>query len=60
MRNRPFLDCNKRTGSLWEQSFLAGMATLHAPQPETANVILAVAAGTLAEEQLTEWIARWI
>jgi len=61
IQNHPFLDGNKRTGFVVGAIFLGRNGNaLHAPQPETANVILAVAAGTLPEEQLTAWIARWI
>ena len=60
IRNHPFLDGNKRTGFVLGAIFLGRNGSkLRSPQPETANVILEVAAGTWTEDQLTNWLGRW-
>ncbi len=57
IRNHPFADGNKRTGFVLGTLFvLRNGQRLRAPQPEAANIILDVAAGTLDEERLSTWI----
>ncbi len=57
IRNHPFADGNKRTGFVLGALFvLRNGQRLRAPQPEAANMILDVAAGTVDEERLCAWI----
>ena len=59
IRNHPFLEGNKRTGLVLGAIFLGRNGPkLRSPQPETANGILEMAAGTWSEEQLTDWLGR--
>ncbi len=60
IRNHPFVDGNKRTGLVVGALFLRRNGKpLTAPQPETANVILELAAGSWTEKQLTAWLRHW-
>jgi death-on-curing protein len=57
LRNHPFVDGNKRTGFITGYVFLARNGLqLVAPEEETAQIILALAAGTLSEETFAEWL----
>jgi death on curing protein len=56
-RNHPFVDGNKRAAFLAIGLFLyANGYRLTATQVEATRTILALAAGTLSEEALTDWI----
>jgi death-on-curing protein len=56
-RNHPFVDGNKRTALLATYVFLAlNGRTLDAPETEVAETIEALAAGTIDEERLAEWV----
>jgi|SRR5687768_13159182 death-on-curing protein len=56
-RNHPFVDGNKRTSLLALYTFL-GVNGLDfvVPEAEAAAIILALAAGEVSEEGLTQWI----
>jgi death-on-curing protein len=58
-KNHPFIDGNKRAAFLSIGMFLAinGYA-LEADQIDAIQTMLALASGTLAEEELALWIAR--
>ncbi|MGI8988368.1 MAG: type II toxin-antitoxin system death-on-curing family toxin [Bryobacteraceae bacterium] len=61
VRNHPFVDGNKRTAFVVMAVFLArNGCRFKAPQVDVALTMLALAAGSLEEEQLEEWIARSI
>jgi len=56
-RNHPFLDGNKRTGFLSMFIFLARNGVeLTATQAEATAAMLALAEGSIAEDQLVRWI----
>jgi death on curing protein len=56
-RNHPFLDGNKRTGFLAMFIFLARNGVeLTATQAEASAAMLALAEGSIAEDQLVRWI----
>lgn len=58
IRNHPFVDGNKRTGLLAINAFLALNGYRFDPeQADEVRMILGVAAGTVAEDQLAAWIA---
>lgn len=57
-RNHPFLDGNKRTSLVVAELFLAlNGLDLTASDTDCVMTFLSLAAGTLTEDQLTEWIA---
>jgi death-on-curing protein len=57
-RNRPFLDGNKRASLVTAALFLElNGLELTASDAECVTALLALAAGDLAEDQLSEWIA---
>ena len=57
-RNHPFIDGNKRTALVICRLFLKlNGADLAASQEEKYRTFLALAAGTLTEDDLTRWIA---
>ena len=57
-RNHPFLDGNKRTSLVVAELFLVlNGFELTATDAECVTAFLALAAGDLTEEQLTQWIA---
>ena len=56
-KNHPFIDGNKRTALVVMRTFLASNdVNLVTSQDEKYTAILKLAEGTLAEEELTEWI----
>jgi death-on-curing protein len=58
-RNHPFLDGNKRIALVAMVAFLdRNGVELTATNAEAASVMLAVAAGELAEDDLADWIDR--
>ena len=58
-RNHPFLDGNKRIAFVAMVAFLdRNGVQLTATNAEAASVMLAVAAGELAEDELADWIDR--
>jgi death-on-curing protein len=57
-RNHPFLDGNKRTSLVVAELFLVlNGLELTATDAECVTAFLALAAGELTEDQLTQWIA---
>ena len=57
-RNHPFLDGNKRTSLVVAELFLdLNGLELTATDAECVTTFLALAAGDLTEDQLTQWIA---
>jgi death-on-curing protein len=57
VKNHPFIDGNKRTGTLSAVAFLALNGFELAPdEPEIAHVVIAVAASEISELQLAEWL----
>jgi death-on-curing protein len=59
-RNHCFADGNKRLALVSMDVFL-GMndSELNAPEPETVEVMRAVAAGTMSEAELEAWVATY-
>lgn len=58
-RNHPFLDGNKRTALLAIRAFLfVNGYTFAPPEGETVAMMLALAAGEVAEGALSQWIAQ--
>lgn len=56
-RNHPFVDGNKRTAFVAIELFLAlNGFELHAPDVDCVLALLAVAAGTMSEDDLAAWI----
>jgi death-on-curing protein len=60
-RNHPFRDGNKRVAFLAAVTFLGlnGLAFV-APEDDVVTTMLALAAGQLDEEELTEWISSHV
>jgi death on curing protein len=59
VKNHPFVDGNKRTGTLAAVAFLAlNDVGLDCDEPEIAAVIIGLAANEVTEEQLAEWLRR--
>ncbi len=57
IRNHGFIDGNKRLGLMAIYVFLwINGLELHVSEPEAAEVILAVAAGSISERRLATWI----
>lgn len=57
IQNHPFNDGNKRAGFIAAALFLnLNGLELHCEESDAIRTIFAVAAGTLKEKQLTEWI----
>jgi death on curing protein len=58
IRNHPLPDGNKRVGYLCLREFVArnGRAWSSAGVDETVRIIEGVAAGTIAEEELADWV----
>lgn len=60
-RNHPFIDGNKRTAAVVSETFLIlNGATLTASDAELVVCFLALAAGELSEEELTDWFRQRI
>jgi death-on-curing protein len=56
-RNHGFVDGNKRVALMAMYIFLAlNGRELNAPEQETVNIMAAVAAGSLSEAELGEWV----
>jgi death-on-curing protein len=56
-RNHPFVDGNKRTALVLAELFLAlNDHGLRAPDEDCVSTILALAAGTLGEADLADWM----
>jgi death on curing protein len=56
-RNHPFIDGNKRTSLLAIYTFLGvNGIDFVVPEPEAAAMIMALAAGEVTEQSLTDWI----
>ncbi len=56
-KNHAFVDGNKRTALAATRTFLSlNGHTLHATQPEKALTFLALADGSLSEDELAQWI----
>jgi death-on-curing protein len=59
--NHPFFDGNKRTAFYAMAVFLElHSLRLSAPEDEATHVMLKLAAGELSEQQLNEWVLRWV
>jgi death on curing protein len=59
VKNHPFVDGNKRTGTLAAVAFLAlNDVGLDCDEPEIAAVIIGLAANELTEEQLADWLRQ--
>ncbi len=57
-KNHPFVDGNKRTAFVVMAVFLSvNGIDLIAPEVEVVTVMLALAAGELSEQQLSDWLA---
>lgn len=57
VRNHPFVDGNKRTGFITGILFLeVNGARFKATEPDATQVMLALAAGQLSEEDFTAWL----
>lgn len=55
-RNHPFVDGKKRTAAVVSETFLAlNGCTLTATDAEVVVAFVALAAGTLAEDELADW-----
>jgi death on curing protein len=60
-RNHPFVDGNKRTAAVVSETFLAlNGHELIATDAELVVAFLALAAGELSEEELTDWFRQHI
>jgi death-on-curing protein len=58
VKNHPFVDGNKRTAFVVMAVFLkVNGIDLIAPEVEVVRVMLALAAGSLSEQQLRNWLA---
>jgi death-on-curing protein len=58
-RNHPFVDGNKRTAFLTAYVFLRiNGQTLVASEAEVARMMMAVAAGEIADQALADWLRR--
>ena len=59
IKNHPFLDGNKRAGDLAIRAFLRRNGHLYEPnEADEVVMIMALAAGKIDEEALTDWIAE--
>lgn len=59
VKNRPFLDGNKRTGFMAAYTFLAANGCrLEAPEEEAVLQTLALAAGECTAEEYAAWLKR--
>ena len=59
IKNHPFLDGNKRAGDLAIRAFLRRNGHLFEPnEADEVVMIMALAAGNIDEEALTDWIAE--
>jgi death-on-curing protein len=57
VRNRPFVDGNKRTGLMVGYDFLfQNGKKLVAPEPETTQIVLDLAAKKITEEEFAFWL----
>jgi death on curing protein len=57
--NHPFIDGNKRTGTLAAAAFLGlNDVLVEFDEPEVAAVIIALAASEIAEDDLAAWLRR--
>jgi death on curing protein len=59
VKNHPFIDGNKRTGTLAAIAFLGlNDVQVEFDEPEIAAVIIALAASEIAEDDLATWLRR--
>lgn len=59
VKNHPFIDGNKRTGTLAAIAFLAiNKIQVAFDEPVIAAMIIGVAAGEIDEEELADWLRR--
>lgn len=57
VRNHPFVDGNKRAGHAVAETFLVlNGFEIEAPVDEQERIVLALAAGVLGRDQLTDWL----
>jgi death-on-curing protein len=57
-RNDSFIDGNKRVGLMSMYVFLGLNGDLNAPEAEAVDVMLQVAAGSMSERALAEWLRQ--
>ena len=59
VKNYPFVDGNKRTGTLVAVVFLAlNDFGLECDEPQIAAIVIGLAASEVSEEQLADWLRR--
>jgi death on curing protein len=59
VKNHPFIDGNKRTGTLAAVAFLAMNGTdLVFDEPEIVVMVVGLAASEVSEEQMADWLRR--
>ncbi len=59
VKNHPFIDGNKRTGTLCAIAFLAlNQVPVEFNEPEIAAIIIGLAASEISESDLAEWLRR--
>jgi death on curing protein len=59
VKNHPFIDGNKRTGTLCAIAFLAlNKVSVAFSEPEIAAIIIGLAASEISESDLAEWLRR--
>jgi death on curing protein len=59
VKNHPFIDGNKRTGTLAAIAFLAiNGIEVEFKEPEIVVMVLGLAASEVSEEQLADWLRR--
>ena len=58
-RNHPFVDGNKRTAWIFARLFLmANGVEIHFDKVEAINIVIALAAGELSEDELADWFRQ--
>ncbi len=59
VKNHPFVDGNKRTGTLAAVAFLAlNDVDLECEEPEIAAVVIGLASSEVTEDQFADWLRR--
>ena len=59
VKNHPFVDGNKRTGTLAAVAFLAlNNVELEFDEPEIVVMVLGLAVGEIKEDEFAEWLRR--
>lgn len=61
VRNHPFLDGNKRTGTVAALVFLLlNGCSFQAPENKLVDIVVAVASGKMTKAELTIFFRRWV